>query len=248
MTGQEGQGTALITGAASGIGAAIARRLAAAGRRLALVDRDAARLEALAAELGEARVCTLVLDVTDGPAVAALPERIPEAFRPIEALINNAGHDIGGTTRFDRGSAEDWAAIVETNLIGMLRVTRALLPDMVARDRGDIVNLGSIAGLRIVPDMAAYTASKTGVHGFSDTLRGDLQDTGVRVTEIMPGLTRTDIIRTRYRGDDQRAEAYFERFRMALDPDDVARCVLFALETPPHAQVAHLTVLPVNRW
>lgn len=247
MTEQSAR-TALITGAASGIGAAIAGRLAGNGWRLVLVDRDKDRLADLAGRLDGRELATLVLDVTDAAAVAALPERIPEALRPVTALINNAGHDIGGTTRFDQGSADEWANVIETNLIGMMRVTRALLPDMVARNAGDIVNMGSISGLRVVPDMAAYTASKFGVRGFTDTLRGDLQDTAIRVTEIRPGLTRTNIISTRYRGDDARADAYFDRFKMALDPEDIAHVVAFALDMPPHAQVAHLTVVPVNRF
>ncbi len=241
-------GATLVTGAAGGIGAALARTLARAGRRLVLVDRDARLLDGLAKELGADTAWPLAMDVTDGPAVDGILSRVPDGFLPIHALINNAGHDIGGTTRFDLGQADDWAAIVQTNLIGLMRVTRAVLPDMVKRNRGDIVNIGSIAGIRLVPDMAAYTASKAGVHAFSDALRADLRETAIRVTEILPGLTRTDLIRKRYRGDEARAREYFERFKIALDPEDVARAVLFALSMPGHATVAQLVVLPTNRW
>jgi 3-hydroxy acid dehydrogenase / malonic semialdehyde reductase len=240
-------GAALLTGAASGIGAATARRLVAVGRRTVLVDRDAERLEALRAELGDA-AAALVLDITDNAAVDALPEAIPPAFRPITALINGAGHDPGGTTRFDLGSADDWQSALETNLLGLIRVTRAILPGMVALNAGDIVNVGSISGLRLVPSMAAYITSKVGVHGFSDALRADLAETAIRVTEILPGLTKTDLIRKRYGGDQRRADEYYERFKLALEPDDVAVAILFALDAPPHATVAQITILPSNRW
>src|SRR6188472_4143612 len=184
-------GSVVLTGAASGIGAATARRLVASGRRVVLVDRDAAALPTLQSELGSAAP-TLTLDVTDSAAVDALPQTIPSTFHPVTALINNAGHDPGGTTRFDLGSADDWQSAIETNLLGTMRVTRALLPGMVERNAGDIVNIGSIAGIRLMPTMAAYTTSKVGVHGFSDSLRADLAETAIRVTEIMPALTKTD--------------------------------------------------------
>jgi 3-hydroxy acid dehydrogenase / malonic semialdehyde reductase len=243
----EQKGCALLTGAAGGMGTAIAKALVAAGHPLVLVDRDAERLEALAKSLGGSTT-TLVLDITDGPKVAALPELIPNAFKPIDILINNAGHDIGGRKRFDVGSADDWAAIVETNLTGLMRVTRAILPDMVARNTGDVVNMGSIASLRIVADMAPYNASKAGIHMLTDVIRAELAHTGIRVTEIMPGLTRTGIILTRYRGDQAQEKAYFDQFEMALEADDIARSIMFALSQPRHVQVAEMVVLPVNRW
>jgi 3-hydroxy acid dehydrogenase/malonic semialdehyde reductase len=243
----EQKGCALLTGAAGGMGTAIATALVAAGHPVVLVDRDAARLDALAKSLG-GKTTTLVLDITDGPKVAALPSMIPDAFKPIDILINNAGHDIGGRKRFDIGSADDWAAIVDTNLNGLMRVTRAILPDMVARDTGDIVNMGSIAALRIVADMAPYNASKAGIHMLTDIIRAELAHTGIRITEIMPGLTRTGIILTRYRGDRDQEKAYFDQFEMALDPEDIARSIMFALEQPRHVQVAQMVVLPVNRW
>jgi len=243
----EQKGCALLTGAAGGMGTAIATALVAAGHPVVLVDRDTARLDALAKSLG-GKTTTLVLDITDGPKVAALPSMIPDAFKPIDILINNAGHDIGGRKRFDIGSADDWAAIVDTNLNGLMRVTRAILPDMVARNTGDVVNMGSIAALRIVADMAPYNASKAGIHMLTDIIRAELAHTGIRITEIMPGLTRTGIILTRYRGDRDQEKAYFDQFEMALDPEDIARSIMFALEQPRHVQVAQMVVLPVNRW
>ena len=241
------KGTALLTGAAGGMGTAIAKALVEAGHRVVLLDRDEQKLSALAQTLG-AGTLALTADITDGKSVDSLPGRIPEAFRPIDILINNAGHDIGGRKRFDVGSADDWAAIVETNLIGLMRVTRAFLPDMVKRNTGDIVNMGSIAALRIVPDMAPYNASKAGLHMLTEVIRAELAETGIRVTEIMPGLTRTGIILTRYRGDQAKEKAYFDEFKLALDPEDIARSIMFALAQPRHVQVAQMVVLPVNRW
>ena len=237
----------LLTGAAGGMGRAIARAAVASGRRVVLVDRDGLSLEAFAAELGEA-ACAIDLDVTDRARVDRLPELVPEPFQPIDVLINNAGHDIGGRTRFDLGSADDWSNIVETNLIGTMRVTRVILPGMLARNSGHVVNISSVNAVRIVPDMAAYSTSKAGVHMFTETLRGEFAETAIRITEIQPGLTRTGIIRARYRGDTAKEQAYFEQFRIALEPEDVARTIMFALDQPPHVQIAEILVLPVNRF
>ena len=241
------RGSVLLTGAAGGMGTAIAKALVEAGYQVVLVDRDEKKVADLARTLGPATT-PLVVDITDGKSVSSLPEQIPESFRPIDILINNAGHDIGGRKRFDMGSADDWAAIVETNLIGLMRITRAFLPDMVRRNSGDIVNMGSIAALRIVPNMAPYNASKAGIHMLTDVIRGELAETGIRVTEIMPGLTRTGIILTRYRGDRAQEKDYFDQFKMALNPEDIARSILFVLSQPRHVQVAEMVVLPVNRW
>jgi 3-hydroxy acid dehydrogenase / malonic semialdehyde reductase len=238
---------ALVTGAAGGMGSAISKALLQSGHRVVLADREADAVRKLAAELGDASLA-LPLDITDKAAVDGIIENLPADWRRIDILVNNAGHDIGGRTRFDLGSADDWSAIIETNLIGLMRVTRAVLPPMVERDTGDIVNMSSISALRIVPDMAAYTTSKAGVRAFTDVLRGELAETGIRVTEILPGLTRTGIIRTRYRGDTVKEKEYFDTFKMALEPDDVARCISFALAQPRRVQIAQLVVLPVNRW
>jgi 3-hydroxy acid dehydrogenase/malonic semialdehyde reductase len=241
------KGTALITGAAGGMGRAIAKALIAEKHKVVLADRDAKSLKAFAKELG-ADAFALTLDITDAAAVSGLLQAIPDEFRPIDILVNNAGHDIGGRKRFDVGDADDWAAIIETNLIGLMRVTRAVLPDMVKRDTGDIVNMSSINALRIVPDMAPYSASKAGVHMLTETIRGELAETGIRVTEINPGLTRTGIILTRYRGDRAQEKAYFDQFKLAMEPEDIARSIMFALNQPRHVQMAQMVILPVNRY
>ena len=239
--------TAVVTGAAGGLGRAISRALVDSGRKVVLVDRDADSLAAWAKELGP-NAHPVKLDITDHAAVDRLPDTIPDAFRPIDVLVNNAGHDIGGRTRFDQGPADDWTAIIQTNLIGLMRVTRAMLPAMVERNGGHIVNVSSVNAVRILPDMAAYSTSKAGVHMFTETIRGELAETGIRVTEIQPGLTKTNIIITRYRGDKAKEKAWFDQFKMALEPADVAGCILFALNQPPHVQIAELMVLPVNRY
>jgi 3-hydroxy acid dehydrogenase/malonic semialdehyde reductase len=246
MTEQSGQ-TVVLTGAAGGMGRAITKVLLESGRRVVLVDRDAKALQELAATAGSA-VFPIRLDVSDADLVDRLPDAIPSHFKPVDVLINNAGHDIGGRTRFDLGSADDWSNIIQTNLIGLMRVTRAVLPDMVRRNAGHIVNISSINAVRIVPDMAAYSTSKAGVHMFTETLRGELTETAIRVTELQPGLTRTNIILTRYRGDRQKEKDYFDQFKMALEPADIARSIVFALDQPAHVQIAEMMILPVNRY
>lgn len=246
MTEQSGQ-SVVLTGAAGGMGRAITKALLESGRRVVLVDRDAKALQELASTAGDA-VFPIQLDISDGQAVDRLPDTIPAQFKPVDVLINNAGHDIGGRTRFDAGSADDWSNIIQTNLIGLMRVTRAILPDMVRRNAGHVVNISSINAVRIVPDMAAYSTSKAGVHMFTETLRGELAETAIRVTELQPGLTRTNIILTRYRGDRQKEKDYFDQFRMALEPADIARSIVFALDQPAHVQIAEMMILPVNRY
>jgi 3-hydroxy acid dehydrogenase / malonic semialdehyde reductase len=238
---------AVVTGAAGGMGRAITRALIDSGRKVVLVDRDAESLRALASEMGE-NTFAVQLDITDSKNVDRLLDLIPDAFKPVDILVNNAGHDIGGRTRFDVGAADDWSNIITTNLIGLMRVTRSILPDMVARNAGHIVNISSINAVRIVPDMAAYSASKAGVHMFTETIRGELAETAIRVTEMQPGLARTNIIVTRYRGDRQKEKEYFDQFKMALDPADIARSIVFAIDQPPHVQIAEMMILPVNRY
>jgi len=238
---------AVVTGAAGGMGRAITEALLQSGRRVVLVDRDPESLRQFAAKMGDSTF-PIQLDITDAKSVDRLPDLIPNAFKPIDILINNAGHDIGGRTRFDIGPADDWSSIIQTNLIGLMRVTRSILPDMVRRNSGHIVNISSINAVRIIPDMTAYSTSKAGVHMFTETLRGELAETAIRVTEMQPGLTRTGIILTRYRGDRKKEKDYFGQFKLALDPADIARSILFALDQPPHVQIAEMMILPVNRY
>ncbi len=244
MSDKPAGSTALVTGASSGIGAAICRRLVTDGYRVVAAARRLDRLEGLRAELGE-RLFALELDVDDAAAVDGLVDALPAGFRPIDTLINNAGHDTGGRRRFDEGSADDWCAIIETNVAGLIRVTRALIDGMLARGRGHIVNLGSIAGLRPYATGTAYVASKYAVHGFSETLRLDYAGRGIRVSEIMPGIVRTGFAEQRL-GDADGAAEFYDGFDSCLEAEDIADTVAYALKQPRHVEIAQLVVLPAS--
>ena len=159
---------ALVTGASSGIGRAVAKALLVDGCRVILAGRNETALGEVAASSHAANVHVLPLDITNFPAVDTFLDQLPPAFREIDLLVNNAGHDIGGRTRFDQGPADDWTNVIETNVSGLIRVTRAVVPGMIARGRGDVINVGSVNALRVIPDMAAYSASKAAVHAFSE--------------------------------------------------------------------------------
>jgi len=195
-------------------------------------------------ELGD-RLFALELDVTDALAVKNLPGELPEDFGAIDVLVNNAGHDVGGRRLFEQGSAEQWCDIIDANVQGMIRLTHALVGGMLARGAGQIVNLGSIAGLKPYAGGSAYVSSKYAVHGLSETLRLDFAGRGIRVTEIMPGLVRTGFAGQRL-GDAHKAQEFYDSFAQCLDPDDVARTVMFALQQPRHVEIAQLVVLPVS--
>jgi 3-hydroxy acid dehydrogenase / malonic semialdehyde reductase len=236
--------TALVSGASGGIGTAICRHLAAAGYRVAATARKRSSLRELQQELGD-RLCALELDVTDALAVKNLPGELPGDFSEIDVLVNNAGHDVGGRRMFEQGSAEQWCDIIDANVQGMIRLTHALIGGMLARGAGHVVNMGSIAGLKPYASGSAYVSSKYAVHGLSETLRLDFAGRGIRVTEIMPGLVRTGFAAQRL-GDAQQAQEFYDSFEQCLDPDDVARTVMFALQQPRHVEIAQLVVLPVS--
>jgi 3-hydroxy acid dehydrogenase/malonic semialdehyde reductase len=234
---------ALVSGASGGIGKAICRQLVDAGYRVVATARKHESLQSLQRELGD-DLYPLVLDVTDAHAVRQVTSSIPADFSDIGVVVNNAGHDVGGRRLFEEGSAEQWCDIIDTNVQGMIRLTHALVGDMLARGAGHVVNMGSIAGLKPYATGTAYVASKYAVHGLSETLRIDFAGRGIRVTEIMPGLVRSGFAAQRL-GDAQQAQDFYDGFEQCLDPDDVARTVLFALQQPRHVEIAQLVVLPV---
>jgi NADP-dependent 3-hydroxy acid dehydrogenase YdfG len=234
---------ALVSGASSGIGEAICRLLVARQFRVVAAARNQDRLQQLAAELGN-MLHPLVLDVTDSAAVSNVQQALPEEFAQVEALVNNAGHDVGGRRLFEEGSAEQWCDIIETNVQGTIRLTHALIEGMLARGSGHIVNMGSIAGLKPYTTGTAYVSSKYAIHGFSESLRLDYAGRGIRVTEIMPGLVRSGFAGKRL-GDEQQAKAFYDSFEQCLQPEDVAQTVLYALQQPKHVEIAQLVVLPV---
>jgi 3-hydroxy acid dehydrogenase/malonic semialdehyde reductase len=235
---------ALVTGASSGIGEAICRLLISHQYRVIGAARNEAKLQALFEELG-ALFHPLVLDVTDARSVISLVESLPTNLRSIEVLVNNAGHDIGGRRSFEKGSAQQWSDIIETNVQGMMRITHAVIDGMLERGHGHLVNLGSIAGLKPYATGTAYVASKYAVHGLSESLRLDYTGKGIRVTEIMPGLVRTDFAHQRL-GDEEKAKSFYDSFEQSLSPEDIAQSVLFALQQPKHVEIAQMVVLPVS--
>ena len=236
---------ALVTGASAGIGEQTARTLADAGARVICAARRLPHLESLAAELGDAAIA-LELDVTDEDSVAKLLDRLPRDWQDIDILVNNAGHDIGGRRQFHEGTATQWVATIETNVIGLMRVTRTVLDSMVERNTGHIVNIGSVAGIQAYKACAAYAASKHAVHGLSETLRLDYGATGIKVSEVLPGMVETEFAATRF-GDEKRGEEYYRDFGVCLTPQDIARSVRFVLEQPSDVIIAQIVVVPTQR-
>ena len=236
---------ALITGASSGIGEKTARSLCEAGVRVICSGRRARRLEAIAAELGGDAI-TLELDVTSERSVETLLDRLPKEWRDIDILVNNAGHDIGGRRLFHEGTVQEWSAIIETNVIGLMRVSRVVLEGMIRRDAGHIVNIGSIAGIQTSPLCSVYSASKHAVHGFSETLRLDYGNTGIKISEVLPGMVKTEFAATRFDNEDRGAK-YYEDFGICLEPEDIARSVMFVLDQPTDVVIAQVLVLPSSR-
>jgi len=234
----------LITGASAGIGAACVRRFAAAGARVVGAARRADRLAALAAELGpEARFQPAVMDVGDRASVdAALAGLAPE-FADIDLLIGNAGLALGRGPA-QAGEIEDWERVVDTNVKGMLYLVHALLPRMVARNRGHIVTVGSIGGTYPYPDSNVYGATKAFQHMLSLNLRADLAGTRVRVTTVAPGLTKTEFAEVRAKGDRAAADAVYRDIE-ALLPEDVADAVFWAATRPAHVNINSLEVMSV---
>jgi len=235
---------ALVTGASDGIGRAVAERLL--DRRLSVIctARRRGRLEEL--YTGRAGAHVLPLDVTDGPAVAGLIETLPAELRAIDVLVANAGSDVGGRRPFHEGDMADWAATVDTNVTGLMRVCHAVIPGMLARRRGHVVTLGSIAGLRSIPGIAVYGATKFSVRAFTEALRQDYDTEPIRITEILPGLVRTGFAAARFRGDVAQAEAFYDSFPAALEAEDIAAAVLFALAQPQRVNVAQIVVTPTG--
>lgn len=236
---------ALVTGASSGIGAAAARMLAERGARVICAARTRARLEPIVEPLGE-RAFALELDVADAASVTTLFERLPAELHPIDILINSAGHDVGGRRRFDQGDVDAWTGIIETNVNGMIRVCHAVAQGMVARGRGHIVNLGSVAGQRVYRGGSIYNASKFAVRALTEALRKDYADTDIRVSEILPGIARTGFAAARFHGDEAEGKAYYEQFPGVMAAEDVARTIMIALEQPPHVTIAQLVVVPTR--
>jgi len=234
--------TALVTGATAGFGLAVTHRLVRDGWRVIATGRRADRLDALAHALG-GKVLAHVLDVTDAAAVAALPGSLPADWQEIDALINNAGLALG-LAPAHTAKIEDWDRMVATNVTGLIHVTRALLPGMVARDRGHIVNLSSVAATYPYPGGHIYGASKAFVEQFSLNLRADLIGTNVRVTSIEPGLCGgTEFSAIRFGGDQDRAARVYEGTE-PLTANDIAESISWVLHLPARMNINRIEMMP----
>jgi 3-hydroxy acid dehydrogenase/malonic semialdehyde reductase len=234
--------TALVTGATAGFGEAIARRLVRDGWRVILTGRRRDRLEKLVSDLG-ATALPWRLDVTDADAVASLPGSLPEGWRDIDALINNAGLALG-LDPAQAAKLSDWDRMVATNVTGLIHMTRAVLPGMVERDRGHIVNLGSIAATYPYPGGHVYGASKAFVKQFSLNLKADLVGTNVRVTDIEPGLCGgTEFSEVRFGGDRERAAALYQG-TTPLNAEDIAEAVAWVMHLPAHVNINRIEMMP----
>lgn len=238
--------TIFITGATSGFGEACARRFAGEGWRLILAARRTERLKNLHNELGrKTPVHIVTLDVRDQAAVTKETKGLPEDFSEIDVLVNNAGLGLG-MGPFYEGNSADWDTIVDTNIKGMLYCTGAVLPGMLKRNRGHVVNIGSIAGSWPYPGGNVYGGTKAFVKQFSLNLRADLFGTALRVTNIEPGLAETEFNIVRFRGDKNKASELFKGMT-SLNAQDIAEMIYWVVNLPDHVNVNRLEVMPVSQ-
>lgn len=234
---------ALITGATSGIGEATARLLAANNFDLILCGRRKDRLHKLSAELATlTRIHTLAFDVRDQKETTTQLASLPDDWKNIDVLVNNAGN-AHGLDSIQNGSVEDWDAMLDINVKGLLYVTKAILPVMVQRNKGHIINIGSIAGKEVYANGNVYCASKFAVDALTKGMRIDLNVHGIKVTGIHPGMVETEFSLVRFKGDAEKAANVYKGVE-ALRGEDIADLILFAVTRPAHVVVADLVVLP----
>lgn len=238
----------LITGATSGIGAACALRFAkTGGYDLILTGRNASKLEEVTAQVRDmgCRVLPLLFDVRVRESCIRAIEQLPVEWREIDILVNNAGLALGLEPEF-AGSFEDWDIMIDTNIKGLLNMTRLVVPGMVERGRGHVINIGSVAGDAAYANGGVYCATKSAVKTLTDGLRLDLAATPIRVTNVKPGLVETNFSNVRFHGDTERASRVYE----GIDPltgDDIADVVLYAAQAPAHVQIAEVLVLATHQ-
>lgn len=239
--------TVLITGATSGIGLGCARKFAENGDRLILTGRNTEKLEVVRRELEEkgCQVLTLVFDVRDRAAATEAIEGLPEEWRDIDVLVNNAGLALGLEPEYE-GAYEDWETMIDTNIKGLLTMTRLVVPRMVARNSGHVINIGSVAGDAAYAGGNVYCATKAAVKALTDGLRIDVADTAVRVTNLKPGLVETNFSNVRFHGDNDRAAKVYQGIK-PLTGDDIADVAVFAANAPEHVQVAEVLVLATHQ-
>lgn len=234
-----------ITGASSGIGEGCARKFASQGSDVILNARNVTKLEELKEELETAfgiRVYLLPFDVRDRQLAASSLATLPEEWRAIDVLVNNAGLVIG-VDKEHEGNPDEWDIMIDTNIKALLSMTRLIVPGMVERGRGHVINIGSIAGEAAYPGGSVYCATKAAVKALSDGLRIDLVDTPLRVTNIKPGMVETNFSVVRYRGNKQAADDFYQGIR-PLSGDDIAETVYYAASAPAHIQIAEVLLMP----
>jgi serine 3-dehydrogenase len=237
-----------ITGSSSGIGAACARAFAAQGARLLLAARRIERLAGMEPEmrqLGAADVLSVGLDTRDADAVDRTVSGLPGEWKAIEVLVNNAGLS-RGLDKLHEGHLDDWNEMIDTNVKGLLHVDRAVVPLMVARRRGTVVHIGSIAGRQAYPGGNVYCGSKAAVRAITEGLRLDLLGSGVRVSTVDPGMVMSEFSEVRFHGDRDRAGAVYKGMT-PLSPDDVAEAVVWVAARPAHVLVAEIVILPTDQ-
>ena len=233
----------LVTGASAGFGAAICRTLVKAGYSVIGAARRLDKLNVLKQELGE-RFYPLQMDVSDSENIEMALASLPQAWRDIDLLVNNAGLALG-LEPAQRANFDDWQTMIDTNVLGLVRLTHKILPEMVARNHGHIINLGSIAGTYPYPGGNVYGATKAFVKQFSLNLRADLAGTKIRVSNIEPGLCGgTEFSNVRFKGDDERAAKVYENVEAIL-PEDIANTVLWIYQCPAHVNVNRIEIMPV---
>ncbi len=238
----------MITGASAGIGKACAQSFAREGARLILVARREENLRQLAAELAteHGTICHLItLDVRDRLAVNAAVETLPAEWREIDILLNNAGLS-RGLDKIQDADFLDWDEMIDTNIKGLLWVSRAVLPGMVARDRGQVINIGSVAGRQVYPGGNVYCATKHAVRALTQGMRIDLLGTRVKASSVDPGLVETEFSEVRFRGDTERAGQTYVNFP-PLQAADIAEAVLFCATRPPHVNVQDMLIMPQDQ-
>ncbi len=240
--------TVLITGASSGIGEACAKIFAQTGARLIIAARRSERLDALVLDLKQEYGNTpqsLRLDVRDRPQVEAALDALPSDWRNIDILINNAGLS-RGLDKLQEGNFQDWDEMIDTNIKGLLYMTRLVVPSMISRGKGHVINIGSIAGHQTYPNGNVYCATKAAVRALSEGLKLDLLGTPIRVSSIDPGLVETEFSQVRFRGDAVRAQSVYQDVT-PLTSDDIAEVVFFCATRPPHVNINTVIVMPTDQ-
>ena len=239
--------TVLITGATSGIGLSCARKFAGNGDRLILTARSGNKLTEIKDELKAmgADVLTLTFDVRDRNAAALAIKDLPKEWSEIDVLINNAGLALGLEPEYE-GNLDDWETMIDTNIKGLLNMTRLIVPGMVERERGHIINIGSVAGDAAYAGGNVYCATKAAVKALSDGLRIDVANTSIRVTNLKPGLVETNFSNIRFHGDTERAANVYKGIK-PLSGDDIADVALYAANAPSHVQIAEVLILATHQ-